>query len=159
MKNLLAIILFFYFPVQLCAQIGSLDPGYNPFLADSLRARIDRADNDSAKAWNMYMLSWAIEGFRADSALAIAKQAYEFSKSKDLKMMQVRALRAIGYNQKNMGDYAESLKSYLQAFEILGYSSYQESNSIPDTDGSDHGREILHEYAETQRNMGFYLEK
>ncbi len=157
MKNLLAIILFFYFPVQLCAQLDSTDPGYNPFLADSLRARIDRADNDSAKAWNLYMLSWAIEGFRADSALAIAKQAYEFSKSKHLKMMQVRALRAIGYNQKSMGDYAESLKSYLQAFEVLGYSSYQESNSIPDTDGSSYGREILREYAETQRNMGFLL--
>ena len=157
MKIILAIILFFYFPVQLCAQLDSLDPGYNPFLADSLRARIDREDNDSVKAWNMYMLSWAIEGIRADSALAIAKQAYEFSKSKKLKMMQVRALRAIGYNQKNMGDYAESLKSYLQAFEVLGYSSYQESNSIPDTDGSYHGQEILHEYAETQRHMGFLL--
>jgi len=157
MKIILAIILFFYFPVQLCAQLDSTDPGYNPFLADSLRLRIDREDNDSAKAWNMYMLSWAIEGVRADSALAIAKQAYEFSKSKHLKMMQVRALRAIGYNQRNMGDYAESLKSYLQAFEVLGYSSYQESNSIPDTDGSYHGREILHEYAETQRHMGFLL--
>ena len=157
MKILIAIILFFYFPLQLCAQLDSLDPGYNPFLADSLRARIDRADNDSAKAWNLYMLSWAIEGVRADSALAIAKQMYEFSKGKHLKMMQIRALRAIGYNQKSMGDYAESLKSYLQAFEVLGYSSYQESNSIPDTDGSDHGQEILHEYAETQRHMGFLL--
>jgi signal transduction histidine kinase len=157
MKILIAIILFFYFPVQLCAQLDSLNPGYNPFLADSLRARIDRADNDSAKAWNLIMLSWAIEGFRADSALAIAKQAYEFSKSKHLKMMQVGALRAIGYNQKSMGDYAESLKTYLEVFEKLGYSSYQESNSIPDTDGSYHGQEILHEYAETQRHMGFLL--
>ncbi len=157
MKSLLAIILFFYFPLQLCAQLDSLDPGYNTFLADSLRARIDRADNDSAKAWNLVLLSWAIEGVRADSALAIAKQAYEFSKSKHLKMMQVYALMAIGYNQKNMGDYAESLKTYLQAFEELGYSSYQESNSIPGTDGSDHEQEILHLYAETQRHMGFLL--
>ncbi len=157
MKHLLAIILFFYFPVQLCAQINSKDLGYNPFLADSLRSRIDRDDNDSTKAWNMVLLSWAIEGVRADSALAIAKQAYDFSKSKHLKMMQVRALRAIGYNQKNMGDYAESLKSYLQAFEELGYSSYQEGNSIPDSDGSYYGQTILHEYAETQRHMGFLL--
>jgi len=157
MKILLAIILFFYFPVQLCAQIDSIEPGYNPFLADSLRARIDRADNDSAKAWNMILLYWAIEGVQSDSALAIAKQAYEFSKSKQLKMMQVGALRAIGYNQKSMGDYAESLKTYLLAFEILGYSSFHESNSLPDSEGSVLDRETLHEYAETQRHMGFLL--
>ena len=86
MKSLLAIILFFYFPVQLRAQVqvDSMSPGYNPFLADSLRSRIDRADNDTTKAWNMILLYWAIEGARADSALAIAQQAYEFSKSKDL---------------------------------------------------------------------------
>ncbi len=157
MKILIAIILFFYFPVQLCAQIDSTNPGYNPFLADSLRARIDRADTDSAKAWNMILLYWAIEGVQSDSALAIAKQAYEFSKSKQLKMMQVGALRAIGYNQRNMGDYAESLKSYLLAFEILGYSSFHESNSLPDSEGSVLDRETLHEYAETQRHMGFLL--
>jgi len=157
MKIILAIILFFYFPVQLCAQIDSTNPGYNPFLADSLRARIDRADTDSAKAWNMILLYWAIEGVQSDSALAIAKQAYEFSKSKQLKMMQVGALRAIGYNQKSMGDYAESLKTYLLAFEILGYSSFHESNSLPDSEGSVLDRETLHEYAETQRHMGFLL--
>jgi two-component system NtrC family sensor kinase len=159
MKIILAIILFFYFPVQLCAQVqvDSISPGYNPFLADSLRSRIDRADTDSAKAWNMILLYWAIEGVRADSAMAIAKQAYEFSKSKQLKFMEVYALLAIGYNQKNTGDYAESLKTYLLVFEILGYSSFHESNSLPDSDGSVLDREILHEYAETQRHMGFLL--
>ena len=60
MKSLLAIILFFYFPVQLRAQVqvDSMSPGYNPFLADSLRSRIDRADNDTTKAWNMILLYW-----------------------------------------------------------------------------------------------------
>ncbi len=159
MKSLLAIILFFYFPVQLRAQVqvDSMSPGYNPFLADSLRSRIDRADNDTTKAWNMILLYWAIEGVQSDSAMAIAKQAYEFSKSKQLKFMEVYALMAIGYNQKNTGDYAESLKTYLQAFEILGYSSFHESNSLPDADGSVLDRDILHEYAETQRHMGFLL--
>ncbi|MFZ1857591.1 MAG: tetratricopeptide repeat protein, partial [Chitinophagaceae bacterium] len=159
MKSLLAIILFFYFPVQICAQVqvDSISPGYNPFLADSLRSRIDRADNDTTKAWNMILLYWAIEGVQSDSAMAIAKQAYEFSKSKQLKFMEVYALMAIGYNQKNTGDYAESLKTYLQVFEILGYSSFHESNSLPDSDGSVLDRDILHEYAETQRHMGFLL--
>lgn len=159
MKILIVIILFFYFPVQLCAQVqvDSMSPGYNPFLADSLRSKIDRADTDSAKAWNMILLYWAIEGIQSDSALVIAKQAYEFSKSKQLKFMEVYALMAIGYNQKNTGDYAESLKTYLQAFEILGYSSFHESNSLPDSDGSVFDRDILHEYAETQRHMGFLL--
>jgi signal transduction histidine kinase len=159
MKIILAIILFFFLRVQLCAQVqvDSMSPGYNPFLADSLRARIDRADTDSAKAWNMILLYWAIEGIQSDSALVIAKQAYEFSKSKQLKFMEVYALMAIGYNHRNTGDYAESLKTYLQVFEILGYSSFHESNSLPDSDGSVLDRNILHEYAETQRHMGFLL--
>ncbi len=159
MKFLLAIILFFYFPVQICAQVqvDSMSPGYNPFLADSLRSRIERDENDTTKAWNMILLYWAIEGVQSDSAMAIAKQAYEFSKSKQLKFMEVYALMAIGYNQKNTGDYAESLKTYLQVFEILGYSSFHESNSLPDSDGSVLDRDILHEYAETQRHMGFLL--
>jgi len=159
MKYLIAIILFFYFPVQLRVQVqvDSMSPGHNPFLADSLRSKIDRADNDSAKAWNMILLYWAIEGIQSDSALVIAKQAYEFSKSKQLKFMEVYALLAIGFNHKNTGDYAESLKTYLQVFEILGYSSFHESNSLPDSDGSVPDRESLHEYAETQRHMGFLL--
>jgi signal transduction histidine kinase len=159
MKIILAIILFFYLPVQLRAQIqvDSMSPGYNPFLADSLRSKIDRADNDSAKAWNMILLYWAIEGIESDSALVIAKQAYKFSKSKQFKFMEVYALMAIGYNHRNTGDYAESLKTYLQVFEILGYSSFHESNSLPDSDGSVLDRETLHEYAETQRHMGFLL--
>jgi signal transduction histidine kinase len=157
MKSLLAIILFFYFPVQLCAQVDSFAPGYNPFLADSLRSRIDQDDNDSTKAWNMILLSWAIEGVRADSALAIAKQAYEFSKRKNMKIMQVRALLAVGYNQKSMGDYAESLKTFFLALEILGYSYDENSNSIPNAAGSILERERLYEYAEIQRNIGHLL--
>ncbi len=157
MKILLAIILFFYFPVQLCAQIDSIAPGYNPFLADSLRSRIDRDDNDSTKAWNLILLSWVIEGVRADSALAIAKQAYEFSKRKNMKIMQLRALQAVGYNQKSMGDYAESLKTFFLALEILGYSSDENSNNIPNSGGSGLDRESLHEYAEIQRNIGHLL--
>jgi signal transduction histidine kinase len=159
MKHLLAIILFFYFPVQLCAQVqvDSMSPGYNPFLADSLRSRIDRADTDSAKAWNMILLSWVIEGTRADSALAIAKQAYELSKSKQLKFMEVYALMAIGYHQKSMGDYAESLKTLFLAQEILDYSYDENSNSIPNSGGSVLDRESLHLYAEIQRNIGHLL--
>jgi len=159
MKIILAIILFFYFPVQLRAQVqvDSMSPGYNPFLADSLRSRIDRANTDSAKVWNMILLSWAIEGVRADSALAIAKQAYEFSKSKQLKFMEVYALMAIGYHQKSMGDYAESLKTFFLAQEILDYSYDENSNSIPNSGGSVQDWENLHEYAEIQRNIGHLL--
>jgi len=158
MKIILATILFFSIQLQLFAQINDkTDPDYNSFLADSLRSMIDRTDNDSAKAYNMILLSWAIEGVRSDSALVIAKQAYEFSKRKKFKIMQVSALRAVGYNQMKMGDYAESLKIYFQALEILGYS-YNEYSKIPlNSIGSGQDRENLTEYAEIQRNIGHLL--
>jgi len=159
MKIILAIFLFFYFPVQICAQVqvDSISPGYNPFLADSLRSRIERDENDTTKAWNMILLYWVVEGARADSALAIAKQAYEFSKSKELKFMEVYALMAIGYNQTSRGDYAESLKTFFLALEVLDYSYDENSNSIPKSGGSVRERESLHEYAEIQRNIGHLL--
>ncbi len=159
MKIILAIILFFYFPVQLRAQvrIDRISPGYTPFLADSLRSKINRDENDTTKAWNMILLSWVVEGARADSALAIAKQAYEFSKGKQLKFMEVFALISIGYHQKSMGDYAESLKTFFLAQEILDYSYDENSNSIPNPGGSVLEWEGLHLYAEIQRNIGHLL--
>jgi signal transduction histidine kinase len=157
MKILLTVILFFYIQLQLFAQNDQTAPGYNPHLADSLRLIIDRTDNDSTKAVNMILLSWAIEGVRADSALIIAKQAFNFSKRNKYKILHVSALRAVGYNQRSMGDYAESLKSFLHALEILGYPSVENSNNIPVSDGSDFGKESLFEYAEVQRFMGHLL--
>jgi len=159
MKIIAAILLFFYLPAHLRAQvqIDNISPGYNPFLADSLHSRIDRADTDSVKAWNLILLSWVIEGARADSALAIAKQAFEFSKSKHLKFMEVYSLMAIGYHQKSMGDYAESLKTLFQAQERLDYSYNENKNSKPISSGSVLDWESLHLYAEIQRNIGHLL--
>ncbi len=160
MKILLTLTLFFSTQLQLFSQEDKADinvPGYDLFLADSLRSMIDRTDNDSVKAFNMILLSWAIEGERADSALIIAKQAFELSKRKNLKFLQVRALRTMGYHQKSMGDYAESLQSFLQALEILGYPSVENSNGIPDADGSDSDQQRLGAYAEVQRFMGHLL--
>ena len=148
MKILLTTILFFFIQLSLFAQEVRIIPGYDPNLADSLRSEINQTDNDSTKANNLILLSWAIEGVRPDSALIIANQAYELSKSRNSVYGQVNALRAMAYNQMNLGDYAESLKSLLLALELLGYPSDDNINRILNADVSSLDRRNIFNYAE-----------
>jgi hypothetical protein len=75
MKFLLTTILFLFIQLSLFAQEVRINPGYDQNLADSLRSKINQADNDTTKAYNMILLSWAIEGVRPDSALIIANRS------------------------------------------------------------------------------------
>jgi two-component system, NtrC family, sensor kinase len=154
MKILLATILFFFIQLSLFAQEVRINPGYDQNLADSLRSEINQADTDTTKAYNMISLSWAIEGVRPDSALIIANQAYELLKSRNSVYGQVNALRAIAYNQMNLGDYAESLKSLLLALELLGYPSDANINRILNADVSSLDRRNIFNYAEVERFIG-----
>ena len=153
-KIIISIVVFLHIQVQLYAQVDRKVQSYNPLLTDSLRSMIERTDNDSTKAFNLILLSWAIEGTNVDSALTLAKQAYEISKRKNLRLIEVRALRAVGYHQKSMGDYTESLNTFFQALKILGYSSDDENNTLPDSNENSLGQAGLDEYAEVLRFMG-----
>jgi two-component system, NtrC family, sensor kinase len=111
MKNFLLLV-FGLFLVENSTQAQSV------ILIDSLSKKLQTLTNDTSRVDVLIELGFEMRHTKPDTTYLLAQQAYELSRSLNYLAGEARALSTMASAYKFLGDYAKSLKFYLQAKDL-----------------------------------------
>lgn len=87
-------------------------------IIDSLQKELKKANHDTSKAILLYQLSYEYQGYKPDSGLLLAQEAYDLSLKHHFLKGQSWALNQIAGAFGKMGNSAQSLEYYIRQLKI-----------------------------------------
>lgn len=99
-------------------------------LIDSLQRELKNAGNDTSKAILLYQLSYEYQGYKPDSGLLLAQEAYDLSLKHRFLKGESWALNQIAGAFGKMGNNAQALEYYIRQLKIEEERKEQENIAV-----------------------------